>query len=403
MSRFIRPFSDMKQIIKIASIDDDLLFGKVLKYNLEKDGVYEVTHFQSGEAFFENFQINYDIVTIDYNLPGMTGLDILKRIHHYNNNIDVIIVSGQQDVRVAIDAYKHGAKYYVLKDKETFTELGFCINNLIGHINLRKEVEVLREQIIDRNKYSSIIGESNSLLQCIRLIQKIEKSNVLTLITGESGTGKEVVAKAIHYNSSRKKKPFIAINIAAIPEELIESELFGHEKGAFTGADSRRIGKFEEAHEGTILLDEIGEMDINLQTKLLRVLQESKICRIGSNKEISLDVRVLAATNKNLCDRVKEGKFREDLYYRLQGFLIHLPPLRERGNDVIILARNFLDHFCYQNRIEKKVFSKEAIEAMIEHTWPGNVRELKSFVERAALMSESEKIGLEDLVFSPTI
>ncbi len=393
----------MENMIKIFIIEDDLMFGEMLKFTLENESNYDVTLFQSGEEFFDHIHLNPDIVTVDYNLPGMTGLDILKRINNYNSNIATIVVSGQEDVGVAVDAYKNGAKYYILKNSNTFTELSLCVKNLTVNVNLTKEVEVLREQIIDRSKYSALIGESQAALKMLKLIQKVEKSNVLALITGESGTGKEVVARAIHYNSPRKKKPFVAINVAAIPEDLIESELFGHEKGAFTGADGRRIGKFEEANGGTILLDEIGEMDINLQTKLLRVLQESSICRVGSNKEIGLDVRVLAATNKDLGQRVKEGKFREDLYYRIQGFLIHLPPLRERGNDVILLARNFLNEFCTQNKLGNKTFTKEALEAMLTHNWPGNIRELKSFVERAALLSESDKIEMEDLVFSRAI
>lgn len=390
----------MENMIKIFIVEDDPMFGEMIKFTLERENNYDVTLFQSGEEFFDHIHLNPDIVTIDYNLPGISGIEILKRIRNYNDSISPIIVSGQEEVEVAVESYKNGAKSYILKNDGTFTELAQCVKNLSVNVNLKKEVEVLREQIIDRSKYGTIIGESNAALQTIKLIQKVEKSNVLALISGESGTGKEVVARAIHYNSPRRKGPFVAINVAAIPEDLIESELFGHEKGAFTGADSRRIGKFEEAKGGTILLDEIGEMDVNLQTKLLRVLQESSICRVGSNKEISLDVRVLAATNKNLGQQVKEGKFREDLFYRLQGFLIHLPPLRERDNDVVLLARHFLKEFCKQNKMGEKSFSKGAVETMLQHTWPGNIRELKSFVERAALMSESDRIEQEDLIFS---
>lgn len=389
----------MAHMTKIFAVEDDVIFGKMIKHTLEKNTTYDVTVFPTGEDFFDHLHEQPDIVTIDYNLPGMSGLDILKQITQYNPDIAIVIVSGQEDVAVAVEAYKNGAKYYILKNKQTFEELTHCVGTLAAHTNLKKEVEVLRDQIIDRHRYSSMIGESGALLKVIRMMQKIESSDVMALITGESGTGKEVAARAIHYNSRRRKKNFVAINVAAIPEDLIESELFGHEKGAFTGATGRRIGKFEEADGGTILLDEIGEMDINLQTKLLRVLQEKKICRIGSNKEISLDVRVLAATNKDLGQRVKEGKFREDLYYRIQGFLIHLPPLRERGNDVIVLAQ----HFLKECNGERKSFSKEALEAMLAHNWPGNIRELKSFVERAALISDGDKIEEADLIFSPTI
>jgi transcriptional regulator with GAF, ATPase, and Fis domain len=270
-------------------------------------------------------------------------------------------------------------------------------------VNLLKEVDVLRDQIIDRHRYDRIIGESPALLKVLRLIQKVEKTNMLALITGESGTGKELVASAIHYNSARKSRAFVAVNVAAIPEDLMESELFGHERGAFTGADSKRIGKFEEANDGTIFLDEIGEMDIHMQTKLLRVLQESKITRLGSNKEIPLNVRIIAATNKNLAQRVKDGKMREDLYYRLQGFLIHLPPLRERENDILILAKSMLKSFCESNRLPTKSFSSEALKDMMKHPWSGNVRELKAFVERAVLISDTDLIETEDLIFSQDI
>ncbi len=234
----------------------------------------------------------------------------------------------------------------------------------------------------------------------LRLIQKVEKSNVTVLITGNSGTGKELVAHAVHNNSPRRKKAFVPVNVSAIPEDLIESELFGHEKGAFTGAIERRIGKFEEAMGGTIFLDEIGDLHINFQTKLLRVLQENKICRLGSNKEISLDVRIIAATNKNLWENVKAGKFREDLFFRLQGFMIHMPPLCEREKDVLLLAKYFLKEFCRISNIPLKIFSKEAEMRLEAYPWPGNVRELKALVERAVLISDENEIKSDDLIFS---
>lgn len=387
-------------MIKIFVIEDDELFGSVIQSKLEMENSYEVTLFTSGEEFLKNLHLNPDIVTIDYNLPDITGIEILKKINLYNKNIIKIILSGQNNVEVVVDAYKNGANDYIVKNENSIVELANSVKNLSANVSLRKEVEALKDQIIDRSKYDKIIGESKAVLNVIKLLQKVEKSNILALITGESGTGKEVIARALHYNSTRKREPFIAINVAAIPEDLIESELFGHEKGAFTGAESKRIGKFEEANGGTILLDEIGEMDINLQTKLLRVLQEGAITRLGSNKEIKLDVRVVAATNKNLIDRVKEGKFREDLFYRLQGILIHLPPLRERENDILILARHFLNQFCIQNKLGAKVFAKDAMEKMMSYQWPGNVRELKALVERAALMSEGDKVTEEDLMFT---
>lgn len=388
-------------ITKIFFIDDDEMFSAIMKGSIEQDENNDVQVFSSGEEFFKQIHLNPDLVIIDYNLPGgMSGIEILKKVKEYNPDIATIILSGQDKVEVVVEAYNSGANSYIIKSDRVIVEVNYAIKNLSANSNLRKEVQELREKIIDRNKYQNIIGESKAILNAIKLVQKVENSKLITLITGESGTGKEVIASAIHYNSPRKRKSYIPVNMAAIPVDLIESELFGHEKGAFTGADSRRVGKFEEAHEGTIFLDEIGEMPIDLQAKLLRVLQDNKISRVGSNKQIELDIRVIAATNKNLADRVKEGKFREDLMYRLQGFLIHLAPLRERGNDVILLAKYFLEEFSKANKLQPKILSSQAVEKLLKYTWPGNVRELKSVIERAILMSDGDKIESEDLAFS---
>lgn len=389
-----------ERIIKVFIVEDDLMFGKVLQKGLEKDEDYDITVFQSGEEFINNLHQNPDIVTLDYYLPDMNGIDILKNIKTYNPDIATIVISGQEKAEVVVEAYSNGANHYIIKNDQTVVELANSVKNISKNINLKREVESLKDDIIDRSKYDKLIGESKPVLKVLKLIQKVENNNILVLITGESGTGKDVVASTIHYNSHRKRRPFVAVNVAAIPEDLIESELFGHEKGAFTGAVGRRIGKFEEANGGTIFLDEIGEMDISLQSKLLRVLQDNKVSKLGSNKEIKLDIRVIAATNQDLHKRVQEGKFREDLFYRLQGFLIHLPPLRERDNDIILLAKNFLQEFCKQNRMDQKSFSPNAIEALLKHDWPGNVRELKSLVERAALISDDKMVEKEDLVFS---
>jgi DNA-binding NtrC family response regulator len=392
-----------KYLTSIFVVEDNLMFAELIKQKLETDDKNEVILFSNGEDFLNNLFKNPDIVILDYNLPGFNGVDLLKKVRNYSDSIQTIFLSGQETVEVVVEAYSNGVGRYIIKNDNAMTELEQAVNDLSKNANLRKEVDVLREQIIDRNKYNRIIGESAAILKVLRLIQKVEKTNMLALITGESGTGKELVASAIHYNSNRRNKPFVAVNVAAIPEDLIESELFGHERGAFTGADSRRLGKFEEAHEGTIFLDEIGEMDINLQTKLLRVLQESKITRLGSNKEIPLNVRVIAATNKNLAQRVKENKMREDLYYRLQGFLIHLPPLRERENDLLLITRHLLRDFCEQNQIPQKTFSSDAFKAMMKHPWSGNIRELKAFIERAVLISDGDVIEEDDLIFSQDI
>jgi len=395
--------TEHRYITKIFFLEDNLPYAMQVKHMLAKENNYDITVYSSASELLQHIHENPDIVILDYILPDSTGLEVLKEIQIYNRDIACIILSGQEDVEVVVSCYNNGAKSYIVKNSNAHIELKKSIQNCSHNASLRKEVEILKEQIIDRNKYDHIVGDSKALLKVLRLIQKVEKSNMQVLITGESGTGKELVSAAIHYNSPRARKPYVTVNVAAIPHDLMESELFGHEKGAFTSADSRRIGKFEEANEGTIFLDEIGEMDFNLQTKLLRVLQDNKVTRLGSNKEIPLNVRVIAATNKNLAQRVKDNLMRSDLFYRLQGFLIHLPPLRDRGNDVILLAKNFLNEFCDTNRMGRKFFSSEALRQLMSHHWPGNVRELKAMVERAALISDSTTIEPDDLIFSEDI
>jgi two-component system response regulator AtoC len=385
---------------KIFVVEDDIMVATLIKQHLSKISDMEIFHFQNAEDSINNLHENPDIVTIDYNLPGMDGLTLMARIKAYNQNILCVLVSGQESLEVVVKSYKSGAQDYILKNDNLFANLENSIKNLAMNVTLKKEVEVLKDQIIDRNRYSNIIGGSNSILRVLKLIQKVEKSNMMVLVTGESGTGKELVAKAIHYNSTRSRKPFVTVNMGAIPEELIESELFGHEKGAFTDAREKRIGKFEEANEGTIFLDEIGEMDLALQTKLLRVLQEKEITRIGSNKTLKLDFRLVAATNKNLSQEVKEGRFREDLFYRIQGFLIHLPPLKERNDDILLIAKNFLSEFCANNKLHQMTIEKDVLKHMMEYSWPGNVRELKAVIERAALMAENNVITMVDMTFA---
>ena len=390
-------------MIRIFIVEDDTMFGELMKMKLEENHLFDVSLFKSGEEMFREFDQKPDIVILDYFLPYKNGVQIIKELKDLSDGISVILLSGQKDISVVVEAYNLGARNYIIKNENALVELYNCVKNLCDTINLKKEIDSLKSEIIDRNKYSSIIGESGAIKRVFGLMRKIENSDVLTLITGESGTGKEVTAKTLHYNSSRQRKPFIAINIAAIPDDLIESELFGYEKGAFTGASGRRIGKFEQANDGTIFLDEIGEINMNVQKKLLRVLQEKKVTRLGSNKDIDLNVRVIAATNQRLGQLVKEHKFREDLYYRLQGFLIHLPPLRDRGNDVIVLAKYFLDEFCKANKIADKSFHPGTLTELVKYPWPGNIRELKSVVERACLISENEKITREDLIYSEAI
>ena len=370
---------------KLFIIEDDVMVATLMKQSLAKYD-HDITHFTTAEECIKNLHLNPDIITVDYNLPGMNGIELMSRIKSYNSAIMVVLVSGQETLDVVVESYKGGASEYIIKNDNLFVNLENSIKNLSMNVVLKKEVEFLKDQIIDRHKYSNILGNSNPVLRVLKLIQKVEKNNIMVLVTGQSGTGKELVAKALHYNSPRSRKAFVTVNMGAIPEDLIESELFGHEKGAFTDARERRIGKFEEANDGTIFLDEIGEMNLHLQTKLLRVLQEKEITRIGSNKIIKLDFRMIAATNRNLAVEVKEGRFREDLFYRIQGFLIHLPTLKERGDDVILLAKSFLTEFCKNNKSEQVHLSKETSKFMLEYAWPGNIRELKAVMERAALL-----------------
>ena len=387
---------------KVALVDNDEMFATGVAHTLKLEG-YEVEIFQEGGAFLKRMNDGFSIVLVAYSLPDLSGMDILKYITKGVSKLPVIIVSGQTEIQVVIDAYDNGAERYILKDNSAFANIKQAVKNSARVVALENEVELLHEEIEDRSKYSDIIGDSSAMLRVLKLIQRVERTDTLVMITGASGTGKEVVAHAIHKNSNRKRKPFVAVNVAAIPDELLEDELFGHERGAFTGAGGRRKGRFEEANSGTIFLDEIGEMDLKLQTKLLRVLQEKKVSRLGSNKEISLDVRIIAATNKNLGKLVKEGKFREDLYYRIQGFLIHLPLLRERGRDVLILARHFMVEFAKKYKAGELILTKEAEEKLLDHRWDGNVRELMAVIDRCILMRDGQEIAAEDLIFSDSI
>ena len=384
---------------KVFIIEDDPIVTSVIKQSLIINSNCEIFTFDNAQDSLNNLHLNPDIVILDYNLPDEDGFSVMAKIKAYSQTIQVVICSGQEKADVVLKCLNNGANGYVFKDEMMIEYIRKSVNTLAENSTLRKEVELLKDQIIDRNKYSNIIGNSKEVLKVLRLIQKVEKNNMTVLVTGQSGTGKELVAKALHYNSNRSRKPFVIVNMGAIPTDLVESELFGHEKGAFTDAREKRIGKFEEADGGTIFLDEIGEMDLSLQTKLLRVLQEKEVTRIGSNKIMKLDFRLIAATNKNMLHEVKEGRFREDLFYRLQGFLIHLPPLKERDDDIILLGKSFLNDFCKENRMPQVQLSKEACSFMLDYDWPGNIRELKAVIERAALMAEDNIITVEDLTF----
>lgn len=315
----------------------------MLKYHLSLNPDYEVELYQTAKDCLAKLHTNPNVVCVDFDLPDMKGDKLLESVKNTNNAIPVIIISGQESVSVAVNLLKAGAHDYIIKDDNTKELLWNAMIKVREHAALKQEVEVLKQKL--EHKYSfekTIVGQSAALKKTFVLIEKASKTNVNVSITGETGTGKEVVAQAIHFNSERKKKPFVAVNMAAIPKELIESELFGHEKGAFTGAVAQRMGKFEEANGGTLFLDEIGELDLPVQSKLLRVLQERELVRIGGTERVKLDIRLISATHKNLAEEVRNKTFREDLYYRMMGLPIELPPLRDRGNDVLIFSETFL-------------------------------------------------------------
>lgn len=392
-----------KDPVKIFVVEDDPAYTKFLKYVLGLNPDYEVEYYTTGKDCLANLYKNPAIITLDYSLPDMPGEKVLNQIRSQDPNISVVIVSAQEKIHTAVELLKSGAFDYITKDEETKDRLLNSINNARNKTSLIKEIDHLKKEISEKYEFEkSIIGTSSAIKKTFSLLEKAVQTNISVSISGETGTGKELVAKAIHYNSKRKNKPFVAVNIAAIPRELIESELFGHEKGAFTGAVTRRIGKFEEAEGGSIFLDEIGEMDLSLQAKLLRVLQEREVTRIGANLTIKLDVRIIAATHKDLAEEVKAGKFREDLYYRLLGLPIHLPPLRDRGNDVLLIAKHFLDNFAQENQLHKFKISPEAQEKIMQYPFPGNIRELKSIVELAAVMAEDQEIRPQDISFTST-
>ena len=379
--------------LKVFILEDDHWYGSMLEHYLSLNPDYEVKRFTSSKDFFSHLHEKPDVVTLDYSMPDMDGGEVLKKIKGVHPHIQVLIISGQEDVSTAITLLKNGAFEYIVKDDETKDRLWNSLLHLQEINGLRNEVEHLKEQVAQKHDFTKfIIGKSEPILKVFSLIEKASKTTITVSITGETGSGKEVVAKAIHYNSERQKKPFVAVNVAAIPKDLLESELFGHEKGAFTGAVTRRIGKFEEANNGTLFLDEIGELDVNLQAKLLRVLQEREVTRIGSNEVTPVNARIIVATHRNLLDEVKNKTFREDLYYRLIGLPIALPPLREIDNDILVLAKHFMDLFCKDNSLPKKSLSQDAQQKLLNYAFPGNVRELKSIVELAVVMTDDEHI-----------
>jgi DNA-binding NtrC family response regulator len=391
---------DAQTPIRIFAVEDDPTYTKFLTFVFDLNPEIEVRFFENGKSCLDALHEQPNIITLDYSLPDISGNEVLKSIKQTDPNIQVIIVSGQEDISTAVELLKLGAYDYISKDDDTKDRLLVSISNASKNVSLLNEISELKNEISAKYDFSnSILGSSPAIKKVFDLMEKAIKTNITVSITGETGTGKELVAKAVHYHSDRKSNKFVAVNIAAIPNELLESELFGHEKGAFTGAVTRRIGKFEEATNGTIFLDEIGEMEINMQAKILRVLQEKEITRIGGNEVIKINPRIVAATHRNLANEVENGNFREDLYYRLLGLPIPLPPLRDRGNDIILIALKMLGEFCDENKLDPIELSSAAKEKLLQYNYPGNVRELKSIIELGAVMCTNHIITADNIVF----
>ena len=377
-------------------VDDEPGARQSLEVILEDD--FHVLTAENGQEALQIIQKEpVDLVLLDVHMPEMDGLEILRRIKKQDEEIDVIMVSALNLARKAVDAMKLGAYDYITKPYEPEDILS-TVARVISKRNLRKELDFLRGEVEASRGFDQIISQNKAMLEIFERVKKVAFTSTNVLITGESGTGKELIARSIHRQGNRKHAPFVAINCAAIASELMESEMFGHEKGAFTGAHTRTIGKFEHAHGGTLFLDEISVLRSDLQAKLLRVLQEREIERIGSNKLIKVDIRVISATNTNLENAVAQGQFRQDLYFRLNVVPISIPPLRERKEDIPLLAKHFLDKF--NTAFNKKIpgFSEKALDALTRYHWPGNIRELENLVERIVVLSTgNEKIDLKDI------
>ncbi|HER00334.1 MAG TPA: sigma-54-dependent Fis family transcriptional regulator [candidate division Zixibacteria bacterium] len=375
----------------ILVVDDDKLVNEFVNETLTRAG-FKVHSALSGAEALKLMQENeYDLILTDVRMPEMDGITLLMKIKAVSPDSVVVVITAYGTIENAVDAMRKGAYDYILKPFSP-DEIEIVVRRGLEHRALAMENKVLRAQIRDKYSFENIVGQNRKLLDIFDLIQTAANSKATILLTGESGTGKELVAKAIHYNSPRKDMPFIRINCAALPENLIESELFGHEKGAFTGAIKQTKGRFELADGGSLLLDEVSEMDLGLQAKLLRVLQESEFERVGSGLPVKVDVRLIATSNRNLMDEVRKGKFREDLYYRLNVINIEIPPLRERKDDLPLLIEHFIQKFNEEDERHIEGLSEKALRLLQSYPWPGNVRELENLIHRAVVTSKNSVI-----------
>lgn len=381
---------------KILVIDDEKNIRDIFSLLLEEKG-YLVETAETGEGGLSKARkLSPDIILLDMNLPDLSGIEVLTRIKKFLPRAEVIIITAFGTVKSAVEATKLGAYDYLEKPVDN-EELLLLISRALEVKRLLQEVEELKSELSERYRFSNIIGTSSKMNSIFQMMGKIAKVDGTVLITGESGTGKELVARAIHFNGPRKDGPFVVVNCGAIPKDLIESEFFGHTKGAFTDAKTEKTGKFELAHKGTIFLDEVGELSPEAQVKLLRALGEKEISRVGGTKTIPIDVRVIAATNKDLEGEVRKGTFREDLYWRLAVLSVHLPPLRERKADIPLLCEHLIKKYSEEIGKESRGVSEQALEYLMNYSWPGNIRELESVIYEAMVLSEKPLIEEDDL------
>ncbi len=382
----------------VLVVDDDSAHRTMLRTLISGWG-YAVSEADDGAAAIESVKKTaYDLVLMDVRMVKVSGLEALEKIKSYNPAIPVIIMTAYSSVETAVEALKQGAHDYLTKPLD-FDKLCLTLERAMEHTRLKEENRLLRESLGRQFDSQNIIGKSPTMIKLLETVAQVAPSEATVLISGESGTGKELIAGAIHFNSLRKDGPFVKINCAAITETLLESELFGHEKGAFTGADRRKEGRFSQAHRGTLFLDEVSEMSLMMQVKLLRVLQEHEFNRVGGEITIRVDVRVIAATNKNLLEQISAGAFREDLFYRLNVVELAVPPLMKRKEDIPLLAQHFLEIFAAKNQKEIKGFTPKAMDNLIGYDWPGNVRELMNAVERGVVLARSPYLDEADFVF----
>ncbi|MBP8192607.1 MAG: sigma-54-dependent Fis family transcriptional regulator [Chitinophagales bacterium] len=378
---------------KILIVDDEKAIRRTLKEILEYEK-YDIEEAEDGEIGLEKIEKNnYDVVILDIKMPKKDGLEVLTEMQQKGIDTPVIVLSGHGNIETAVEAVKKGAFDYIPKPPD-LNRLLITVRNAMDKVSLVTETKILKKKIA---KSKDIVGESNPIVKIKETIAKVAPTEARVLITGDNGSGKELVARWLHEQSNRANGPLVEVNCAAIPSELIESELFGHEKGAFTSAIKQRIGKFEQANGGTLFLDEIGDMSLSAQAKVLRALQENKITKVGGDKEEKVDVRVVAATNKDLLKEVEENRFRMDLYHRLSVILIHVPSLNERKDDIPVLADHFLNEICGDYGIPVKKIEKDALESLQARNWTGNIRELRNVVERLVIMSE-KTITKQDVI-----